>query len=103
MSSFVSNRKPLEVDLVKWDVCNLPLRSHSVDVFITDLVRNCFVYQNHELTHYVQGYRLTFFHQEQAGPLKQNDFGPSPKLRDPGFGRKLLISTPLLLLCFFHN
>ena len=36
-----------------------------------------------------QGYRLIFFHQEQAGPLKQNDRGPSPKLRGQGFGRKL--------------
>ena len=35
-----------------------------------------------------QGYRLNFFRQEQAGPLKQNDQGPSPKLRGPGFGRK---------------
>ena len=29
----------------------------------------------------IQGYRLTFFRQEQAGPLKQNDLGPSPKQR----------------------
>ena len=36
-----------------------------------------------------QGYRLSLFRQEQAGPLKQNDWGPSPKLRGPGFGRKL--------------
>ena len=35
-----------------------------------------------------QGYRLTFFRQEQAGPLKQNDWGPSPKQRGPGFGGK---------------
>ena len=37
----------------------------------------------------VQGYRLTFFLQEQAGHLKQNDWGPSPKLRGPGFGGKI--------------
>ena len=53
MSSFVSNRKPLEVDLVKWDVCNLPLRSHSVDVFITDLVRICYFFHFDERTYYV--------------------------------------------------
>ena len=34
-------------------------------------------------------YRLTVFRQEQAGPLKQNDWGPSPKLRGLGFGGKL--------------
>ena len=33
-----------------------------------------------------QGYRLNFFRQEQAWPLKQNDWGPSPKLWGPGFG-----------------
>ena len=37
----------------------------------------------------LEGYRLTFFHQEQAGPLNQNDWGPSPKLRGPGFSGKL--------------
>ena len=37
----------------------------------------------------LQGYRLTFFCQEQAGTLKQNDWRPSPKLRGPGFDRKL--------------
>ena len=37
-----------------------------------------------------QGYRLTFFRQGQARPLKkQNDWGPRPKLRGPGFGVKL--------------
>ena len=38
-----------------------------------------------------QGYRLTFFRQEQAEPLKQNtkSLGASPKLRGPGFGGKL--------------
>ena len=36
-----------------------------------------------------QGYRLTFCPREQAGPHKQNDWGPSPKLRGPGFGGKL--------------
>ena len=35
-----------------------------------------------------QGYRLTFFRQKQAKPLKQNDWGPSPKQRGPGFGVK---------------
>ena len=39
-----------------------------------------------------QGYRLTFFRQEQAGPLKQNDWGPGPKLRGPGFSG----------ICFTH-
>ena len=37
----------------------------------------------------LQGYRLTYLHQEQAGILNQNDWGPSPKLRGPGFGGKL--------------
>ena len=37
----------------------------------------------------LQGYRLTFFRQGQAGPLKQNDCGPRPKLRGPWFGGKL--------------
>ena len=36
-----------------------------------------------------QGYRLTNFHQVQAGPLNQNDWGPSPKLRGTGFGGKI--------------
>ena len=35
-----------------------------------------------------QGYRLTVFRWEQAGPLKQNNWGPSPKLRGPRFGGK---------------
>ena len=31
-----------------------------------------------QLRHHLQGYRLTFFFcQEQAGPLKQNDWGPN--------------------------
>ena len=37
----------------------------------------------------LQGYRLTFSRQEQAGPLKQNDWVPSQKLRGPGLGCKL--------------
>ena len=37
----------------------------------------------------LQGYRLTFFRKEQAGPLKENDWGPSSKQRGPGFGGKL--------------
>ena len=36
-----------------------------------------------------QGYGQTFFLQEQAGPLKQYDWGPSQKLRGPGYSRKL--------------
>ena len=35
-----------------------------------------------------QGYRLTFFRQEQAGPVKQNDWELSPKQRGPGFSGK---------------
>ena len=38
-----------------------------------------------------QGYRLTFFRHEQAGPLKQNGWGPSPNLRGPGLGGKLIL------------
>ena len=37
-------------------------------------------------THFDQGYRLTFIGQEQVGALKQVDWGPSSKLRGPGFG-----------------
>ncbi|XP_052779120.1 tRNA (guanine(6)-N2)-methyltransferase THUMP3-like [Mya arenaria] len=39
--SFVAQQKmenkSLPVDSIRWDVCNLPLRDNSVDVFITDL------------------------------------------------------------------
>ena len=35
-----------------------------------------------------QGYRLNVFHWEQAGTLKQNYWGPSPKLRGTRFGGK---------------
>ena len=31
------NRKTLPLDIYRWDVCNLPLKSNSVDVFISDL------------------------------------------------------------------
>ncbi|XP_053376777.1 tRNA (guanine(6)-N2)-methyltransferase THUMP3-like [Mercenaria mercenaria] len=31
------NKSPLLIDAVRWDVCNLPVRDHSVDVFVTDL------------------------------------------------------------------
>ena len=47
------------------------------------------------LRHNTQGYRLTFFHQEKAGPLKQNDWGPRPKLSGPGSVR--------ILKSFQHN
>ena len=60
------------------------------------------VFQNFSFEHWIhedifrstyhlilQGYRLTFFRQEQDGPLKQNGWEPSPKVRGPGFGRKL--------------
>ena len=53
-----------------------------------------------------QGYRLTFFGQKQAGPLKQNDWGPSPKLGGLGFSflRKVkLILAPLPSICFTHS
>ena len=42
--------------------------------------------QKYSYFQFLQGYRLTFFRQEQAGPLKQNDCEPSPKLRGPVFG-----------------
>ena len=35
------------------------------------------------------GIHTSFFRKEQAGPLKQNDWGPGPKLRGLGFGEKL--------------
>ena len=50
-----------------------------------------------------QGYRLTLFCQKKAGPLTQNDWGPSPKLRGPGFGGKLVNSTPLPSIGFTHT
>ena len=31
-------RPAVNVDPLRWDVCNLPLRDESVDVFLTDLV-----------------------------------------------------------------
>lgn len=31
------NRKTVPLDIYQWDVCNLPLKSNSVDVFISDL------------------------------------------------------------------
>lgn len=31
------NKSPLLIDAVRWDVCKLPFKDHSVDVFITDL------------------------------------------------------------------
>ena len=34
---FFLYRKTLPLDIYQWDVCNLPLKSNSVDVFITDL------------------------------------------------------------------
>ena len=40
--------------------------------------------------------QTNLFCQEQAGLLKQNDKGPSPKLRGPGFGAKLNIAKHLL-------
>ena len=39
MKVYCFPRTPLEVDVLKWDACNLPLRDQCVDVFITDLVR----------------------------------------------------------------
>lgn len=30
-------RKTLPLDIYQWDVCNLPLKSNRVDVFVTDL------------------------------------------------------------------
>ena len=43
-----------------------------------------------------QGYKLTFFPQEQAGPLKQNVWWSQPKSKGPRIRRKIkLISTAL--------
>ena len=33
-----THKKDLKVDVIRWDVCNLPLRTGSVDVVVTDLV-----------------------------------------------------------------
>lgn len=35
--TFLNRKTPLPVDIYQWDVCNLPLKSNSVDVFISDL------------------------------------------------------------------
>ena len=37
----------------------------------------------------LQGYRLTIFLQEQAGPKKQYDWEPLPKLRGPALASEL--------------
>ena len=43
-----------------------------------------------------QGYKLTFFRQEQAWPLKQNDWWSQPKIKGPRIRWKIkLISTAL--------
>ena len=39
--------------------------------------------------HHYQGYRLNFFLQELAGPLKQYDWGPSQKVMGLGFSGQL--------------
>ncbi|XP_041350135.1 THUMP domain-containing protein 3-like [Gigantopelta aegis] len=31
------NKRPISLDVMQWDVCNMPLRDSSVDIFITDL------------------------------------------------------------------
>ncbi|XP_077983168.1 tRNA (guanine(6)-N(2))-methyltransferase THUMP3-like [Glandiceps talaboti] len=31
------NSLPVKTDIVQWDICNLPLKTNSVDVFVTDL------------------------------------------------------------------
>ncbi|XP_006823542.1 tRNA (guanine(6)-N(2))-methyltransferase THUMP3-like [Saccoglossus kowalevskii] len=31
------NRLPVSVDIVQWDVCQLPLKTNSIDVFVSDL------------------------------------------------------------------
>ena len=51
------------------------------------------------------GIQTYLFRREQAGPLEQNDLGPSPKLRGSGNGRKInkLIATPLPSICFTHK
>lgn len=33
----LNNKKTLPLDIYQWDVCNLPLKSNRVDVFVTDL------------------------------------------------------------------
>ena len=68
------------------DTLKITLKSHSVKInllpYICDVVM--------AVLHNIQGNRLTFFRQEQTGPLKQNDWGPSSKLSCPGFGKKLI-------------
>ena len=61
---------------------SLPQRTKNIGLPLAKLSGSA--HENH-----LKGYRLTFFRQEQAWPLKQNGWGLSPKLRGPGFGRKL--------------
>ena len=44
------------------------------------------------------GIQTNLFYQEQAGPQKPNDLGPSPKLMGPGFGGNHFITTTKHLL-----
>ena len=54
-------------------------------MFYGDLKQNLF----HKKNSNNSGIQTNFFCQEQAGPLKQNDWESSPKLRGPGIGGKL--------------
>jgi hypothetical protein len=38
MEYYIFFRPNIQVDALRWDACNLPLRDSCVDVFITDLV-----------------------------------------------------------------
>ena len=52
----------------------------------------------------LQGYRLTFFCQEQSWDPKTKWLGAQSKTKGPGSQQKIkLISTPLPSICFTHN
>ena len=36
-------RAQINVGVIHWDVTRLPLKTHSVDVVVTDLVRHCLI------------------------------------------------------------
>ena len=36
-------KQGLKMDVLQWDVCNLPLRTASVDVIVTDLVSGAII------------------------------------------------------------
>ena len=47
-----ATRQGLKMDVLQWDVCNLPIRTASIDVIVTDLVsvsHTCIMYDSFHL------------------------------------------------------